>query len=54
MGHPCVNLPHGCPSPLTLSQQPFLFDPLRGSPMKAASRDGGSDCQPPPHQALRG
>ena len=44
-GHPCVNLP---------AQQPFRFDPLRGSPMKDASGDGGSDCQPSPHWPPRG
>ena len=43
--HPCVNLP---------AQQPFRFDPQRGSPMKHASRDGGSDHQPSPHWPPRG
>ena len=33
-GHPCVNL---------LAQQPFQFDPQRGSPLKDVSGDGGSD-----------
>ena len=44
-GHLHVNLP---------AQQPFRFDPLRGSPMKDASDDCGSDHQPSPHQPLRG
>ena len=44
-GCPCVNLP---------AQQPFRFDPPRGSPLKDASRDGGSDHQPSPHELLRG
>ena len=43
-GHPCVKLP---------AQQAFQFDPLRGSPTKDASRDGGSDHQPSPPQPLR-
>ena len=34
-GHPHVNL---------LTQQPFRFDHLRGSPIKDTPRDGGSDC----------
>ena len=44
-GHPHVNPP---------AQLPFQFDPLRGSLLKDASGDGGSDCQPSPHQAPRG
>ena len=44
-GLPLVNPP---------DQQPFRFDHLRGSPIKDASRDGGSDCQPSPHRPLRG
>ena len=44
-GHPHVNPP---------AQQPFSFDPLRGSPMKHASGDGGSNCQPSPCQPPRG
>ena len=44
-GHPCVNPP---------AQQLFRFDPPRGSPIKDTSRNGGSDCQPSPHQPLRG
>ena len=44
-GCPCVNLP---------AQQPFRFDPLRGSPKKDASGDGDSNCQPAPHWLLRG
>ena len=44
-GHPCVNLP---------VQQPFQFDPLRSSPPKDASEDGGSDHQLSPHQPSRG
>ena len=39
-GCPCVNPP---------AQQLFRSDPPRGFPMKDASRDGGSDCQPSPH-----
>ena len=44
-GHSDVNLP---------AQQPFWFDPLRGSPLKDVSGDGGSDHQPSPHQPSRG
>ena len=44
-GHPCVNL---------LAQQPIRFHPPRGSPMKDAHRDGGSDHQPSPHWPPRG
>ena len=44
-GYPHVNLP---------AQQSFRFDPLRGSPVKDASGDGGSDHQPSPHRPLRG
>ena len=44
-GHPRVNL---------LAQQPFRFDHPRGSPIRDASRDGGSDHQPSPHWPLRG
>ena len=44
-GHPHVNLP---------AQQPFRFDCLRGPPIKDASGDGGSDCQPSPHWPWRG
>ena len=44
-GHPCVNLP---------AQHPFRFDHLRGSPVKDASRDGGSDHQPSPHVGPQG
>ena len=39
-GCPCVNPP---------AQQPFRFDHLRGSPIKDASGNGGSDYQPSPH-----
>ena len=42
-GHACVNL---------LAQQTFRFDLLRGSPMKDASGDGGSNHQPSPHWPL--
>ena len=42
---PCVNLP---------AQQPFQFDPLRSSPLKDASGDGGSDHQPSPCWPSRG
>ena len=44
-GHPHVNPP---------AQKSFRFNPPRGSPKKDASRDGGSNCQPPPHQPPRG
>ena len=44
-GHPHVN---------PLAQQPFRFDHLKGSPIKDAFGDGGSNCQPSPHQPLRG
>ena len=44
-GHPHVN---------PLAQQPFQFDPLRGSPLKDAPGDGGSDHQPSPCWPLRG
>ena len=44
-GCPCVNPP---------TQQPFRFDCPQGSPIKDASGDGGSDCQPLPHWPLRG
>ena len=44
-GHPWVNLP---------AKQPFRFDHPRGSPIKDASRDGGSDHQPSPHWPPRG
>ena len=44
----------GCPRINLPVQQPFMFDPSRGSPMKDASGDGGSDCQPSPHQPPRG
>ena len=43
-GQPPVNL---------LAQQLFRFDHLRGSPVKDASRDGGSDCQQSPQQPPR-
>ena len=43
-GHPCVNPP---------AQQPFRFDCLWGSPIKDASRDVGSNCQPSLHWAPR-
>ena len=44
-GHPNVNLQ---------AQQSFQFDPPRGSHLKDASGDGGSDHQPSPHQPSRG
>ena len=44
-GHPCVNLP---------AQQPFRFDYPRGFPIKDASGNGGSNCQPSPHWPMRG
>ena len=44
-GHPDVNM---------LTQQPFRFDHLRGSPMKNASGDGGFKCQSLPHCPPRG
>ena len=37
LGHPCVN---------PLAQKPFRFDCPRGSSIKDASADGGSNCQP--------
>ena len=37
-----------------LAQQPFRFDHPRGSPIKDASGDSGSDCQPLPCQPPRG
>ena len=43
----------GCPHVNLLAKQSFRFDPPRGSPMKDASGDGGSDHQPSPHQPLR-
>ena len=42
---PHVNLP---------AQQPFRFDHLRGSPIKDASGDGGSDSHPSPCWPPRG
>ena len=45
LGHPHVN---------PLAQQPFRFDCLRGSPIKDASGDGSSDCQPSPYLPPRG
>ena len=44
-GRPHVNLS---------AQQPFWFDTLRGSPLKDASGDGGSNHQPSPHWPSRG
>ena len=44
----------GCPHVNPLAQQPFRFDPLRGSPMKDAFGDGGSNHQPSPCQPPRG
>ena len=44
-GHPHVNPP---------TQQPFLFDPLRSSPVKDASGDGGSDHQCNAIRSLQG
>ena len=44
----------GCPHVNLLAQQPFQFDPLRSSPLKDVSGDGGSDHQPSPHQPSRG
>ena len=44
-GHPHVN---------PLAQQPFWFDPPRSSPLKDASGDGGSNCQPSPYWPSRG
>ena len=35
---------------ISVAQQPFRFDHLRGSLIKDTSRDGGSDHQPLPHQ----
>ena len=44
-GHPHVN---------PLAQQPFQFNPLRSSPLKDVSGDGGSDYPPSPHWPTRG
>ena len=44
-GYPHVNLP---------AQQPFMFDPPRGSPKKDTSGDSGSNWQPSPHWPPRG
>ena len=44
-GHPHVN---------PLAQQPFPFDPPRGSPLKDASGGGGSNHQPSPYWPPRG
>ena len=44
----------GCPHVNLPAQQPFWFDRLRGSPIKDASGDGGSDCQPSPQWPPRG
>ena len=44
----------GCPHVNLLAQQPFWFDPPRSSPLKDASGDGSSDCQPSPHWPSRG
>ena len=43
----------GCPRINLLTQQPFRFNCLRGSPMKDTSGDGGSDHQPLPCQPPR-
>ena len=44
----------GCPHVNLPAQQPFRFDPQRGSPMKDACGDGGSDHQPSPCWPPRG
>ena len=44
----------GCPHVNLLAQQPFRFDHPRGSPIKNAPTDGGSDCQLSPHWPPRG
>ena len=44
----------GCPHVNPPAQQPFRFDHPRGSPIKDASGDGGSDCQPSPHVSPQG
>ena len=44
----------GCPCVSPPAQQPFRFDHPRGSPIKDASRDGGSDHQPSPYQPPKG
>ena len=44
----------GCPHVNLPAQQPFWFDPPRGSPLKDASGDHGSNRQPSPHWPLRG
>ena len=44
----------GCPHVNLPAQQPFWLDPPRGSPLKDASGDGGSNCQPSTRQPSRG
>ena len=44
----------GCPCVSPPAQQPFRFDHLRGSPIKDASGDGSSGCQPSPCWPPRG
>ena len=44
-GHLCVNLS---------TPQPFRYDYLRSSPQKESPGDANSDCEPIPHQPLRG
>ena len=44
----------GCQGVNPLAQQPFRFDHLRGSPIKDASWDGGSNHQPSPCWPPRG
>ena len=39
----------GCPQVNLPAQQPFRFNHSRGFPIRDASGDGGSDCQPSPH-----
>ena len=44
----------GCQCVNPLAQQPFRFFSSRGSHIRDASGDGGSDHQPSPHWPLRG
>ena len=44
----------GCPHVNLPAQPPFQFHHSRGSLLKDTPGDGGSNCQPSPHQPLRG
>ena len=41
-----------CPRVNMPAQQPFWFNPLRSSPSKDTSGDGGSNYPPSPHKGL--